>query len=90
MAGRYELYLQASPQPDCPGERCVPGLQYRAFNAPDRAAVDALRARLLPLSADVTDPPAEYPAYSTGYYAVFLRDSSGIALEFCHPPNMTL
>ena len=33
------------------------------------------------------DPPAEYPLYAPGYYAVFFADPDGLKLEFVHMPN---
>lgn len=90
VAGNYELYLQQSRQPQAGFQRYGIGLQHLACNAPSRAAVDDLHALLLAMGADITDAPAEYPQYSAGYYAVFFRDPSGIALEFCYTPNMIL
>ena len=37
--------------------------------------------------ARVLDPPAEYPAYAPGYYAVFFGDPDGIKLEVAHIPS---
>lgn len=89
VAGNYEIYLQQSRSPQAGFQRYGIGLQHLAFNAPSRAAVDELHALLLLIGAEVTDAPAEYD-YNPGYYAVFFHDPSGIVLEFCHTPNMTL
>lgn len=89
-AGNYEIYLQQSQVDGAGFIRHGVGLQHLAFNAPSRQAVDALHALLLQIGARVTDAPAEYPHYSDGYYAVFFQDPGGIALEFCHTPNMSL
>src|SRR4029434_9937307 len=32
------------------------------------------------------EPPAEYPEYGTGYYAVFFADPDGLKLEAVHFP----
>jgi hypothetical protein len=32
------------------------------------------------------DPPAEYPRYNPGYYAVFFIDPDGLKLEYVHAP----
>ena len=34
----------------------------------------------------ILDAPAEYPQYSTGYYAVFFTDPDGLKLEFVFKP----
>ena len=50
--------------------------------------VDLLHELLLKIGATVLDPPADYPAYGEGYYAVFFSDPDGIKLEFVYvPPN---
>ena len=90
VAGNYEIYLQQSKTMDAGFVRHGVGLQHLAFNALSRQAVDALHALLLRIGARVTDAPAEYEHYSDGYYAVFFQDPGGIALEFCHTPNMSL
>jgi catechol 2,3-dioxygenase-like lactoylglutathione lyase family enzyme len=63
-------------------DRYAPGLHHLAFSAPSRAAVDALHERLVELGVRVLDPPAEYPHYGPGYYAVFFADPDGIKLEY--------
>ena len=37
---------------------------------------------------NVVDPPADYPDYGEGYYAVFFTDPDGLKLEgmVCKPP----
>jgi glyoxylase I family protein len=59
-------------------DRHSPGLHHLAFAAPDRASVDGLHHRLVHLGVSVLDPPAEYPQYAPGYYAVFVADPDGI------------
>ena len=38
------------------------------------------------IHATVLDPPAEYPQYEPGYYAVFFADPDGLKLELVHVP----
>ena len=68
-------------------DRYAPGLHHLAFTAPSRAAVDALHERLVELGVRVLDPPAEYPHYAPGYYAVFFADPDGIKLEYVFTPR---
>lgn len=68
-------------------DRYAPGLHHLAFTAPSRAAVDALHERLLDLGLPVLDPPADYPQYAPGYYAVFFADPDGIKLEYVFTPH---
>jgi predicted lactoylglutathione lyase len=49
--------------------------------------VDALHALLQKIGAEILDPPAHYPEYSEGYYAVFFADPDGLKLEYCHVPR---
>jgi len=62
------------------------GLHHLAFEAPDRSFVDAVHAKLAEWGATILDPPAEYPQYQPGYYAVFFLDPDGIKLEVVHVP----
>jgi catechol 2,3-dioxygenase-like lactoylglutathione lyase family enzyme len=68
-------------------DRYSPGIHHLAFHAQNRAEVDALYALLREIGANVLDPPAEYPQYDEGYYAVFFLDPDGIKLEFVYSPN---
>ena len=68
-------------------DRYAPGLHHLAFTASSRAAVDALHERLVRLGIAVLDPPAEYPHYGAGYYAVFFADPDGIKLEYVFTPR---
>jgi catechol 2,3-dioxygenase-like lactoylglutathione lyase family enzyme len=63
-------------------DRGSAGLHHLAFHAQSRADVDALHAVLRRIGATVLDPPADYPQYGAGYYAVFFSDPDGIKLEF--------
>ena len=60
------------------------GLHHLAFQAPDRAFVDAVHAKLVEWGATILDPPAAYPQYEKGYYAVFFLDPDGMKLEVVH------
>lgn len=65
-------------------DRYKVGLNHLAFQAPDRAFVDGVHAKLVEWGAKILDPPAEYPQYEPGYYAVFFLDPDGIKLEVVH------
>lgn len=67
-------------------DRYAPGLHHLAWNAQSREDVDALHALLLRIGATVLDPPADYPQYGAGYYAVFFADPDGLKLEFVFKP----
>jgi len=67
-------------------DRYSPGLHHVAFSAPSRSDVDALHELLVKIGATVLDPPAEYPRYAPGYYAIFFADPDGLKLEFVHMP----
>jgi glyoxylase I family protein len=65
-------------------DRYQVGLHHLAFNAPDRAFVDSVYAKLVEWGVTILDKPAEYPQYDPGYYAVFFLDPDGIKLEVVH------
>jgi catechol 2,3-dioxygenase-like lactoylglutathione lyase family enzyme len=71
-------------------DRYSPGLHHLAWRAGSRADVDALHDLLrrsgAAIGATVLDPPAEYPQYEPGYYAVFFADPDGLKLELVHVP----
>jgi glyoxylase I family protein len=67
-------------------DRYASGLHHLAWSAASRADVDALHALLVEIGATVLDPPADYPEYGEGYYAVFFADPDGLKLEYCHVP----
>lgn len=48
------------------------------------AQVDDLQAFLLTELIEVVDPPAAYPDYGEGNYAVFFLDFDGLKLEATH------
>jgi catechol 2,3-dioxygenase-like lactoylglutathione lyase family enzyme len=77
-----EIGLQEA-RPAAPAhDRYAPGLHHLAFSAPTRAAVDELHRTLVADGVPILDPPAEYPQYAPGYYAVFFADPDGIKLEY--------
>lgn len=67
-------------------DRYAPGLHHIAWNAASREDVDALYALLQHIGATILDPPAEYPKYGPGYYAVFFADPDGLKLEYVFKP----
>jgi catechol 2,3-dioxygenase-like lactoylglutathione lyase family enzyme len=69
-------------------DRYSTGLHHLAWHASDRGDVDRLHALLVAEGATILDPPAEYPAYGLGYYALFFADPDGLKLEFVHFPVM--
>ncbi|HVK80442.1 MAG TPA: VOC family protein [Verrucomicrobiae bacterium] len=62
------------------------GLHHIAWNAASRGDVDAMHAHLQSIGANITDPPADYPKYGPGYYAVFFTDADGLKLEYVYKP----
>jgi len=63
----------------------APGAGFHlAFNAPDRAAVDAFRAAALAKGGMDNGPPGLRPDYSPTYYAAFVIDAEGWKLEAVH------
>ena len=67
-------------------DRYSRGLHHLAFRAASREDVDALFALLVGLGATILDPPADYPDYGAGYYAVFFADADGLKLEYVFTP----
>lgn len=67
-------------------DRYSPGLHHFALRAKSKADVDALYRKLKKFGADILDPPAAYPEYGTGYYAVFFADPDGLKLEYAYTP----
>jgi predicted lactoylglutathione lyase len=58
-----------------------------AWAAESRDDVDAMYALLLKIGAVILDPPADYPRYGAGYYAVFFADPDGLKLEYVFKPR---
>jgi catechol 2,3-dioxygenase-like lactoylglutathione lyase family enzyme len=67
-------------------DRYSPGLHHIAWNAASRDDVDAMYALLRRIGANILDPPANYPRYGPGYYAVFFADPDGLKLEYVFKP----
>jgi len=57
------------------------GFHHYAFELSKRKDVDDLYAFLRRNDVEVVDPPADYPDYGDGYYAVFFLDPDGLKLE---------
>ncbi len=60
------------------------GFHHYAFELESAAQVDDLHAHLVEMGAEIVDPPAAYPDYGEGYYAVFFLDPDGLKLEAMH------
>ena len=60
------------------------GFHHYAFELGGRDEVDALYTFLLGEGVEIVDPPALYPDYGDGYYALFFRDPDGLKLEAMH------
>jgi len=70
------------------GSRVVKLSRSAGGHAHSREDVNLLHELLLKIGATVLNPPADYPTYGEGYYAVFFSDPDGIKLEFVYvPPN---
>jgi catechol 2,3-dioxygenase-like lactoylglutathione lyase family enzyme len=67
-------------------DRYSPGLHHLALGAPSRDAVDQVYRALCDFAVPILDPPAEYPAYGPGYYAVFFSDPDRLKLEYVFTP----
>ena len=57
------------------------GYHHYAFELGAREEVDELGAFLKREGVKIVDPPAAYPSYGDGYYAVFFEDPDGLKLE---------
>jgi catechol 2,3-dioxygenase-like lactoylglutathione lyase family enzyme len=79
-------------RPAAPDERDTPftryraGLHHLALRVKERADVDAFHLLLAREGIRILDPPAEYPEYGPGYYAVFFADPDGLKHEVVHFP----
>jgi len=64
------------------------GFHHYAFELSRRRDVDDLYEHLRKHGVSIVDPPADYPDYGEGYYAVFFADPDGLKLEgmVCKPP----
>ncbi len=57
------------------------GFHHYAFELGKRGDVDELYEFLKSKNVTVADPPADYPDYGKGYYAVYFLDPDGLKLE---------
>lgn len=71
------VFSRADAHPPGPGF-------HLAFNAPDRAAVDAFHAAAIAAGGTDNGPPGPRPQYSPTYYAAFVLDPEGWKLEVVH------
>lgn len=87
-AGFTSIGVRVSEGPNAarPHDRYAPGLHHLAWSAENRADVDALYVVLQQIGAAILDPPADYPHYGEGYYAVFFADPDGLKLEYVYKP----
>jgi catechol 2,3-dioxygenase-like lactoylglutathione lyase family enzyme len=83
----FSIALQPAKR-DGNHDRRIPGLHHIAFAASSRADVDEFYRHLLGIRAKILDPPAVYPQYAPGYYAVFFVDPDGLKLEYVHMPTV--
>jgi glyoxylase I family protein len=81
-AGHFSIGVVRARNPDKAHDRYAPGLHHLALLAQSREDVDRLYGLLLKIDAEILDPPAEYPQYGLGYYAVFFLDPDGLKLEY--------
>ena len=85
----FSIALEAARGPNARRrhDRYSAGLHHLAFQAESPKAVDELHEFLVGIRAEILDPPAEYPEYEPGYYAVFFADPDGLKLEFVYSPR---
>ena len=57
------------------------GFDHLALNADSRAKVDECAKLLDELGAEIDDAPAVVPEYGEDYYALWVRDPSGLRIE---------
>ncbi|MDP3856032.1 VOC family protein [Phenylobacterium sp.] len=74
---KLNLFPHADARPPGPGF-------HLAFDAPDRASVDAFHAAALAAGGTDRGGPGLRPAYGPSYYAAFVTDPDGHRLEAVH------
>ena len=80
-----ELFVSTADSPAAQGK--LTGRQHFAFQAKDKAAVDAFHKAGLAAGGTDNGAPGERP-YHPGYYACFLIDPDGNNVEaVCHNPE---
>jgi catechol 2,3-dioxygenase-like lactoylglutathione lyase family enzyme len=80
--GGDKLALFHRPAADVP-LAAGPGF-HMAFDAPDRAAVDAFHRAAIANGGRCVGPPGPRPQYGGAYYAAFVVDPDGHKLEAVH------
>jgi len=70
-------------------KRYAPGINHVALWARSKREVRRFHDTfLVPEGVTVVDPPAAYPLYYPGYFAVFFQDPVGITWELTHFPRV--
>lgn len=77
-----ELFVSSADSPAALGR--LTGRVHLAFQAKDRAAVEAFYRAGLAAGGQDNGAPGERPAYHPGYYAAFLLDPDGNNIEAVH------
>jgi catechol 2,3-dioxygenase-like lactoylglutathione lyase family enzyme len=77
-----ELYISTSDSPAAAGK--LTGRHHLAFQAKDRAAVDAFYKAGLAAGGKDNGAPGERTRYHPGYYAAYLLDPDGNNIEAVH------
>ena len=87
--GTHSIGLVRAREIDHAHDRYSPGLHHLAWTLDSRADIDRMHQLLMSISANVLDPPTEYPQYNggRGYYAVFFTDRDGLKLECVYTPK---
>jgi len=79
--GHTMLWIQEAEGEKHPHRFGDIGFHHYAFELGERAEVDELYEFLKKEKITVVDPPADYPDYGEGYYAVYFLDPDGMKLE---------
>ena len=82
-----ELFVSTPDGPEAAGK--LTGRHHLAFQAKDRAAVDAFYQAGLAAGGRDNGAPGERPNYHPGYYAAFLLDPDGNNIEAVHHGEAT-
>jgi len=77
-----ELFVSTANSPAAAGK--LTGPTHVAFQAKDRAAVDAFHKGALAAGGKDHGPPGERSNYHPGYYAAFVLDPDGNNIEVVH------
>jgi catechol 2,3-dioxygenase-like lactoylglutathione lyase family enzyme len=83
-----ELFVSTADSEAAAGK--LTGRHHLAFQAKDRAMVDAFHAAGLEAGGMDNGKPGERPRYHPGYYAAFLLDPDGNNIEAVHHGEATL